>query len=125
MLFLKKCNDFHYLFSLKIGLEIRFNNIMNRKETFLNYKNKIFTTSQKWHFSKGVNPCFWSKNAIFFHYLLSLKIRLKLRVNNVLDGKKKLFLTIKTKFFSLKTRTHAFVKKKCHFLLIFFRSNQD
>ena len=98
MLLVKKCNDFHYLFSLKIGLEIRFNNIMNRKETFLNYKNKIFTMYQKWHFSKGVNPCFWSKNAIFFHYLFSLKIRLELRVNYVLDRKKKLFLTKKTKF---------------------------
>ena len=66
MLLVKKCNDFHYLFLLKIGLEIRFNNNINRKETFFEYKNKYFTTSQKWHFSKGVNPCFWSKNAIFF-----------------------------------------------------------
>ena len=66
MLLVKKCNDFHYLFSLKIGLEIRFNNNINRKETFFEYKNKNFTTSQKWHFSKGVNPFFWSKNAIFF-----------------------------------------------------------
>ena len=66
MLLVKKCNDFHYLFLLKIGLEIRFNNNMNRKETFFEYKNKNFTTSQKWHFSKGVNPYFWSKNAIFF-----------------------------------------------------------
>ena len=55
MLLFKKCNDFHYLFSLKIGLEIRFNNIMNRKETFFDYKNKNFSTSQKSHFSKGVN----------------------------------------------------------------------
>ena len=115
MLLVKKCNDFHYLFSLKIGLEIRFNNIMNRKETFSNYKNKIFTTSQKWHFSKGVNPCFWSKNAIFFHYLFSLKIRLELRVNNVLDGKKPFFDYKDKIFHSLKTRTHAFVKKSATF----------
>ena len=66
MLLVTKCNDFHYLFSLKIGLEIRFNNNINRKETFSEYKNKNFTTSQKWHFSKGVNPYFWSKNTIFF-----------------------------------------------------------
>ena len=56
MLLFKKFNDFHYLFSLKIGLEIRFNNIINRKETLFDYKNKNFITSQKWHFSKGVNP---------------------------------------------------------------------
>ena len=62
-------------------------------------------------FSKGVNPCFWSKNAIFFHYLFSLKIRLELRVNNVLDGKKPFFDYKDKIFHSLKTRTHAFVKK--------------
>ena len=72
---------------------------MNRKETFFDYKNKNFSTSQKWHLSKGVNPCFWSKNAIFFHYLFSLKIRVEERVNNVLKRKKKLFWTVKTKFF--------------------------
>ena len=49
MLLVKKCNDFHYLFLLKIGLEIRFNNNINRKETFFEYKNKNFTTSQKSH----------------------------------------------------------------------------
>ena len=97
MLLVKKCNDFHYLFSLKIGLEIRFNNIMNRKETFLNYKNKIFTMSQKLHFSKGVNPCFWSKNAIFFLDLFSVKKGLEIRFNDVLDRKE----TIKTTFFNV------------------------
>ena len=66
MLLVKKCNDFHYLFLLKIGPEIRFNNIMNRKETFLNYKDKIFTTSQKWHFSKGVKPMLLVKKCNFF-----------------------------------------------------------
>ena len=53
MLLVKKCNDFHYLFSLKIGLEIRFNNIMNRKETFFDYKNKNFSTSQNSIFQRG------------------------------------------------------------------------
>ena len=92
MLLVKKCNDFHYLFSLKIGLEIRFNNIINRKETLFHYKNKNFTTSQKWYFSKGIKKCNFE---IFF----SLKIKLKVKVNNVLDRKKKTFLSMKTKFF--------------------------
>ena len=34
MLLVKKCNDFHYLFSLKIGLEIRLNDVLDRKETY-------------------------------------------------------------------------------------------
>ena len=53
MLLVKKCNDFHYLFSLKIGLEIRFNNIMNRKETFLNYKNKFLQRLKNAIFQSG------------------------------------------------------------------------
>ena len=30
----KKCQFFHYLFSLKIRLEIGFNNVLKRKEPF-------------------------------------------------------------------------------------------
>ena len=75
---------------------------MNRKETFFDYKNKNFSTSQKWHFSKGVNPCFWSKNANFFTTFFSLKIKLEVRVNNVLDSKKNFFVHKKEIFRSLK-----------------------
>ena len=55
---------FLFVFGEK-GLEISFDDVLGRKETFFDYKNKIFETSQKWHFSKKVNPRFWSKNAIF------------------------------------------------------------
>ena len=40
MLLVTKCNFFHYLFSLKIGLEIRLNDILDRKETFFDDKDK-------------------------------------------------------------------------------------
>ena len=72
---------------------------MNRKETFFDYKNKNFSASQKWRFRKGLTHASGQKNAIFFHYLFSLKIRVEERVNNVLKRKKKLFWTVKTKFF--------------------------
>ena len=85
---------------------------MNRKETFFDYKNKNFSTSQKWHFSKGVNPCFWSKNAIFFHYLFSLKIRVEERVNNVLE-RKKTFLDYKNKT-NHSRKNHIFPKGSTH-----------
>ena len=55
------------------------------------------------------------KKCNFFHYLFSLKIRLELRVNNVLDGKKTFFDYKDKIFHSLKTRTHAFVKKSTTF----------
>ena len=125
MLLVKKCNDFHYLFSLKIGLEIRFNNIMNKKETFFDYKNKHFTTSQTWHFSEGLTHAFGQKMQ-FFHYLFPLKIRAEVRVNNVLE-RKKTFLDYKNKIFhSLKNGIfpkgliHAFGLKIQFFFYNFF-----
>ena len=35
-------------------------------QPFLFYKNKKFKKWKNWHFSKGVNPWFWSKNGHFF-----------------------------------------------------------
>ena len=96
----------HCLFSTEIRLEIRFNNVLDRKETFFDYK-KNFSKSQKSHFSKGVNLCFWLKNANFFIFLLSLKTRLETRFNNVPDRKETFFLSIKTK--------HYKVPKNCIF----------
>ena len=91
MLLVKKCNFFLYLFSLKIGLEIMFNNVLDRKETFLGHKKFSLVKSQKSHFSKGVNSCFWSKNVIFFLFWFSLIIRLEIMFNNVLDRKQSFF----------------------------------
>ena len=64
--FSQKYHLFLYLFSGKIRLEIMLNKVWDRKETFFDYKNNHFSTSQKCHFFKGVNPCFWSKNAMIF-----------------------------------------------------------
>ena len=46
MLLVNKCNFFHYLFSTKIRLEIRLNNVLDRKETFFDYKKKNFKVSK-------------------------------------------------------------------------------
>ena len=46
---------------IKIRLEIRFNNILTENKLFLTLKTPFFLKSQKSHFSKRVNPCFWSK----------------------------------------------------------------
>ena len=40
------------------------------KKTFLGYRNKKFKKSKKWHFSKGVNLWFWSKNGHFSPFFL-------------------------------------------------------
>ena len=38
------------------------------KNAFLGYKNKKLKKSKNWHFSKGVNPCFRSKNGHFCNF---------------------------------------------------------
>ena len=54
---------FFQLFILgNIGEEIVLYDILERKNVFLSYKNNNFNKSKNGHFSKGVNPWFWSKN---------------------------------------------------------------
>ena len=62
MLSVKKWNLFSLFVSVKIKLEIMFKNVLDRKETFFDHNKFSLLKSQKFHFSKGVNPCFWSKN---------------------------------------------------------------
>ena len=47
-----------------------FYEILERKNAFLGYKKKKFKKSKNWHFSKGVNPWFWSKNGHFSNFFL-------------------------------------------------------
>ena len=49
-----------------IGKESVFYDILERKNAFLSFKNQKFKKSKNWHFSKGVNLCFRSKNGHFF-----------------------------------------------------------
>ena len=58
MLLVKKCQFFHYLFSLKIRLEIRFNNVLQRKEPFCYYKKKNFESPKSRIFPKGLTHSF-------------------------------------------------------------------
>ena len=65
MVLVKKCTFFINLFLVEIRVEIMFNNVLERKETFFGHKKSNLSKSQKSHFSKGVNSYFWSKNALF------------------------------------------------------------
>ena len=51
-----------------VGQENIVNDILERKNAFLGYKNKKSKKSQNWHFSQGVNPWFWSKNGHFSNF---------------------------------------------------------
>ena len=51
-----------------IGLENVFYDILERENAFWGYKNNKFNKSKIWHFGKGVNPWFWSKNGHFSNF---------------------------------------------------------
>ena len=59
-----------FFFLGNIGQENVFYDILERKNTFLGYKNIKSKKSKNWHFSKGVNAWFWSKNGLFSNFSL-------------------------------------------------------
>ena len=61
----KKCQFFLHLDLVKIRLEIMLFDSAEKKETFFDLKKQNFSNSRKSHFFNGVNPYFWTKNAIF------------------------------------------------------------
>ena len=61
----KNWNFSNFFFLGNIGQENVFYYILEPKNLFLGYKNKKFKKSKYWHFSKGVNAWFWSKNGRF------------------------------------------------------------
>ena len=70
MVLVQKWPFSYFLFSDNISQENVFYDILERKNVFLGYKNKKFKKSKKWHFSKGVNPWFLSKNGQFSNFFL-------------------------------------------------------
>ena len=61
----KNSQIFFYFFWVKIGVEIMFHDVLDKKETIYDYKNDNFSKGQKSQYSKGVNSWFLSKNAKF------------------------------------------------------------
>ena len=57
---------FQSVFLSNIGKENVFYDILQRKNSFVGYKNTKFKQSKNWYFFKGVNPWFWSKIGHFF-----------------------------------------------------------
>ena len=118
-------------FSVKIKLEMMFNNVLYRNETSFAHTKFNLLKSQKLHFSKGVNPCFWS---FFFSLLISVKMILQIMFNNVLDRKETFFgrknfnisksqkLAIQNLIFQ-SPKNCIFLMllvKKCHFFVCFW-----
>ena len=69
------------------------------KNAFLGrYKNKTFKKSKYWHFCKGVNPCFRSKNGHFSNFFFLSNIDQENVFSNNLE-RKNAFLGYKNKKF--------------------------
>ena len=64
MLLVKKCQFFHYFVWLKIRLEIRLNNVLDRKKTCFDYKRKISISPKNRMFPKGLTQAFGQKMPI-------------------------------------------------------------
>ena len=58
----------NFFFLGNINQENVFYDILKPKNAFLRYKNKKFKMWKNWHFCKGVNPWFWSKNGHFSNF---------------------------------------------------------
>ena len=105
MVLVQKWPFFQLYFLGNIGQENVFYDILERKKAFLGYKNKKFKKSKSWHFSKGVNPCFWSKNGHFLHFLFLGIIGQENVFYDILE-RKNVFLEYKNKKFKKTKKWH-------------------
>ena len=109
-------------------MENVFYDILERKNDFLDYKNKKFKKSKYWHFSKGVNPWFSSKNGHFpFFFLGNIGMEnvfydIVERENDFLGYKNKKVKRWKNWHFSKGVNT-CFCSKNYHFSSFFFQGN--
>ena len=65
----KNCHFSYFLFLSNIGQENVFYGLLQRKNAFLDYKNKKIKQAKNWYFSKGVNSWLWSKNGRFSNFV--------------------------------------------------------
>ena len=126
MVLVQKWPFFQLLFLGNIGQENVFYDILERKDACLGYKNKKFKKSKYWHFSKGVNPWFWSKNGHFSKFVLLGNIGHENVFYDIVE-QKNVFLSYKNKNFKKAKNWHFFKgvnpwfwSKNIHFDNFFF-----
>ena len=127
--FWSKNGHFSNFFLCNIGQLNVFCDILERKNAFLDYKNKKFKKSKNWDFSKRINPWFRSKNGHFSYFSLRNKSKEKVfydileRKNSFLGYENKKFKKSKNWDFS-KGVNPSFWSKKGHFSTFFFMQNR-
>ena len=90
MVLVQKCPFFQLFFLGSTDQQNVFYDILEQKNAFLGYKNKKFKKSKNWHFSKGVNPWFWSKNDHFSNFFFLGKISQENVFYDIHEQKKRL-----------------------------------
>ena len=105
-----------------------FYDILERRNAFLRYKNKKFKKSKPWHFSKGVNPWFWSKNGNFSNFFFLRQYRPGKMFFTIFENEKNAFLGYKKNKIKRpnidifpKGLTHGFGAKMAIIPTFFFR----
>ena len=127
MLLVQKWPFVEVFFLVNFGQENVFYDILERKNAFLTYKSKKLKKSRNWHFSKGVNPWFFSKNGHFSNFFFLGNIGQENVYWDILE-RKNAFLTYKNKKFKKSRNWHFskgvnpwFFSKNGHFRIFFFR----
>ena len=92
----QKFENFPFFIFGKIREENVFDDILERKKAFLDYKKWKLKTVKNWDFPKGVSPWFWSKIRNFSIFLLLAKSASKTCLTIFYKGTK-LFQTIKNR----------------------------
>ena len=105
MVLVQKWPFFQLFFLGNVGKENVFYDILERKNAFLSYKIKKLNKSKNWHFSKGVNAWFWSKNGHFSNFFFLGKIGQENIFNDILE-RKNAFLGYKNKKFKKSKNWH-------------------
>ena len=129
MVLIQKWPFFHIFFSGKIGQENVFDDIVEPKNAFWGSKNNKFKKLKNWHFSKEVNPWFWSKNGHFCNFFFSGNIGHENVFDDILEPKN-VFLGYKNKKFKKSKNWHFskgvnpwFLSKNGRFSKFFFLGN--
>ena len=82
---------YQIFFLVKKDQQKVFYDIVERKNAFLGYKNRKVKKTKNRHFSRGVNPGFWSKNGQFSNFFFLGNIEQENIFYHILERKKSPF----------------------------------
>ena len=125
MVLVQKWPFFQLFFFGNLDQENVFYDILERKNAFQRYKNKKSKKPKNWHFSKGVNPWFYSKNGHFLKFFFLSNLGQENVFYDILE-RKKVFLGYKIKKFEKLEELTFFPRvlvQKCPFFELFFFGN--